>query len=107
MRAILLAVLLTGCVAHSPTISDCGDTCDGGNIDGFTGECLLPTSDTGKTCRGPEDCEGFCTEDSLSLGPDGIELRGTCSSYKRPVLKEPNCDSHVVDGKSRASDCVN
>lgn len=57
-------------------------------------ECTISTTDSGKSCKNPEDCEGYCIipED---YSPSWLFKTGKCSSHY-PLF---GCVSYLQDGK--------
>ncbi len=61
--------------------------------------CVTPYKDAGKTCRGPDECEGKC----LAVeGVTGEEASGVCQSNDSPF----GCYAEIVDGRIDAALCV-
>ena len=42
--------------------------------------CTLQTSDSGRTCQNPEDCEGYCVVPN-GTPRGGSDVQGTCSTH--------------------------
>jgi hypothetical protein len=71
--------------------------------------CNLPTSDEGKTCNNPSDCEGSCVatlskedQDKAMKQKVSIETSGKCT----PWLTTVGCIAQVQEGKVNGMLCI-